>query len=1223
MRSPGNRFLVASVGLLWGQFLSVALPLEPLYSLPRDYYQLLLHETTESLYLTLPAQRAVVRRSLTSGEVTGEVTLSLSPTSAAITPNGRRLFVGETRLSDNGYPLTTPGKIAELDPVSFTLVREWDYPFSPRALVARDDYILVVGNPSPVTDQSEIRLFNGVTGEMGGRLVITDFGFSLDPRQDSLFGNGVGNVFRPNGRAFIITEPLGFGIRRYAQSDNMVGPVYPSPDGQLLVCGGAFYRGAPDDATEDLRFIRAPTGEPGFFGVARFEPPEGSTFLVAGHTGIAFYRRDTLERFAVVASGNTLDAAYVGDLIYAVVLRDWDSVNVVRFPNPALGIETNQPPLANLSFSPASPTDRDEVVFDASGSADDNTLAAELEFRWDFDSDGVFETGFSQSPFSRHRFLAAGPQRVTVEVSDRFAERVRTTVSFEVVSKPDPGEPASPHSPWQIPLPATELVFDPVRPVLYAVNLTNQSLHRMELQNGVITHQWHLDAMVSSLAIQPNGERLYLGLTTNDPSLWMPPARGWLAEFDLIALQRNRAFKISMIPLSLTATDQGALVVAGLGNQREIHLYNAGTGELKTRLNLLSDSRLALHPHQANVYAAAWGNPSTLHRFWLVSSPPTLRGPVESPRLSGGRVFPLPNGTNLITAGGELLSVTPDPVPDADMHLVRDLGFNGLVGVMPLADRGLIGLLQWTGWLTNSLVFLRSDLATEVVRLPADHQTRELAVYGDHYYLAVVTRTNTWVERRRIPASDPEHNLPPLAAMSAPAPDTIILLGQSIDLRAEAADEDGIVTAVRFLANDTQIGEGSFPGYNLHWTPTEYGTYRLSAMATDNWGAEGRSPAVTLIVNAPPTITLSDPSPPGVLFSPAAFSVIAEVNDPDGTIAEVQFWYQPDSSFRRLLATLTTPPYRLEVNDLIGTDGKIEVMARDNLGATAQTSKPISLRGLPGDDWRRPLLLTGTQVIYRTNNLSATRQTFDRQFLVTGADPDHTLWWEWTAPADGLLRLSTQGSSFPTFIGTLVQRAGGGWQLGGLSFDTVPQAPTSLLKLYATTGSVYRICVGSRRSDETGLLTLGLDFTPDVIENEAPPPNDHFADRIPLSGTRVQTQGTNRGATAEPGEPQRALWPSRHSVWWSWTVPGKRPVSHLDRGQRFRHTNPRHSGGFFGRAQRGFLQPGQPLGRQLQLGRDQRRCWAGVPNRGGWSRRNPGEYRPYHRAGGPSLCAGE
>ena len=51
------------------------------------------------------------------------------------------------------------------------------------------------------------------------------------------------------------------------------------------------------------------------------------------------------------------------------------------------------------------------------------------------------------------------------------------------------------------------------------------------------------------------------------------------------------------------------------------------------------------------------------------------------------------------------------------------------------------------------------------------------------------------------------------------------------------------------------------------------------------------------------------------------------------------------------------------------------------------------------------------------------------------------------------------------------------------------------------------------------------------------PPNDNFINRITLTGTNVDTTGSNEYATSEAGEPSHAGWGAGKSVWWTWTAP--------------------------------------------------------------------------------------
>lgn len=50
------------------------------------------------------------------------------------------------------------------------------------------------------------------------------------------------------------------------------------------------------------------------------------------------------------------------------------------------------------------------------------------------------------------------------------------------------------------------------------------------------------------------------------------------------------------------------------------------------------------------------------------------------------------------------------------------------------------------------------------------------------------------------------------------------------------------------------------------------------------------------------------------------------------------------------------------------------------------------------------------------------------------------------------------------------------------------------------------------------------------------PPNDDFADAVVLSGDAGSVNGTNVGATVEPGEPDHVILPTRASIWYRWTA---------------------------------------------------------------------------------------
>ena len=81
-------------------------------------------------------------------------------------------------------------------------------------------------------------------------------------------------------------------------------------------------------------------------------------------------------------------------------------------------IALNVPPIAILNVDPAWPTVGEVVLFDAGMSEDDEDDLASLQIRWDFDGDGNWDTGWSNSVIASHTFTNSGLYVVRVQVKD-------------------------------------------------------------------------------------------------------------------------------------------------------------------------------------------------------------------------------------------------------------------------------------------------------------------------------------------------------------------------------------------------------------------------------------------------------------------------------------------------------------------------------------------------------------------------------------------------------------------------------------------------------------------------------------------------------------------------------------------------------------------------------------------------------------------------------------
>lgn len=168
--------------------------------------------------------------------------------------------------------------------------------------------------------------------------------------------------------------------------------------------------------------------------------------------------------------------------------------------------------------------------------------------------------------------------------------------------------------------------------------------------------------------------------------------------------------------------------------------------------------------------------------------------------------------------------------------------------------------------------------------------------------------------------------------------------------------------------------------------------------------------------------------------------------------------------------------------------------------------------------------LTGRSIAVAGSNKDATKEL---------GEPDHagrpggaSVWYRWTAPASGRATISTCGSDFDTLLAAYTGDAVVALEEVASNDDSC--GLQSAISFAAAVGTTYRIAVDGLNG-ATGLFDLRVRLAP---------PNDDFADAEQLSGDTGSVEGTNAGASSEPGEPF-----SFSSVWYRWTAPTTGPAT--------------------------------------------------------------------------------
>ncbi|MDB6057711.1 MAG: hypothetical protein JWO95_1555 [Verrucomicrobiales bacterium] len=176
------------------------------------------------------------------------------------------------------------------------------------------------------------------------------------------------------------------------------------------------------------------------------------------------------------------------------------------------------------------------------------------------------------------------------------------------------------------------------------------------------------------------------------------------------------------------------------------------------------------------------------------------------------------------------------------------------------------------------------------------------------------------------------------------------------------------------------------------------------------------------------------------------------------------------------------------------------------------------------DQFANRTTIPSTGGFFTGSNVGATKEAGEPDH--GGATGGKSVWWTWTAPASGIVSITTDGSSFDTTLGVYT-----GTTVSALTSiaqdDEGGVGSCSRVVFTASAGVTYQIAVDGYFG-ASGNISLALKqglF------------NDAFATRLLLSGPSDYVVGSNVGATRETNEPYHYSSTGGQSVWWQWQAP--------------------------------------------------------------------------------------
>lgn len=357
----------------------------------------------------------------------------------AMPPNGRYLYVSQ----NDANPSVTNGYITEIDLNSFAKANDIDVENRPNFLIATDSRFVICSTDSPRRDLTHIRCYSAETGRM----------ISFVSNGVAEVGNRI--VMHPSGHTiYLFPGALSFCFQAVA-FDPVSGELSVPPNNATCngmatsAFGASFLRDGLLMVLDSGVILNINPADPVQLSLANtlgsradiltIDQPNRTFFTADFQTGyLGQFNLDSLTSESVYAPAGSYfkSLALIGTNLWTAETLNGNSFFRV-FANPAAGRATNQPPTAAFVSSTNAYNDL-PVDFDASLSRDDLSPLDHLEFQWDWESDGVYDTDWTTTPTAVHAFPAAKTYNVTLAVRDDFGITSSTTREVTIGSNAPP-----------------------------------------------------------------------------------------------------------------------------------------------------------------------------------------------------------------------------------------------------------------------------------------------------------------------------------------------------------------------------------------------------------------------------------------------------------------------------------------------------------------------------------------------------------------------------------------------------------------------------------------------------------------------------------------------------------------------------------------------------------------------------------------------------------------
>ncbi len=177
----------------------------------------------------------------------------------------------------------------------------------------------------------------------------------------------------------------------------------------------------------------------------------------------------------------------------------------------------------------------------------------------------------------------------------------------------------------------------------------------------------------------------------------------------------------------------------------------------------------------------------------------------------------------------------------------------------------------------------------------------------------------------------------PTVNITAPITGAIYLVGETVNIAADASDNAGSIDSVQFSVDNVYIGSKISAPYTADYTAA-LGNHTLRATAYNNAGEYAISEVSIVVNNNLPVVSITSPVDGSSIAASDSIVLTADASDIDGTIQSVEFFVNDVS-----VGTVTSAPYTMKYRATIGTTVIKATATDNNSGQTTSASVTIDV----------------------------------------------------------------------------------------------------------------------------------------------------------------------------------------------------------------------------------------------------------------------------------------